>query len=110
MQSELLSIVTKTTQHLLSVGSLATATTSNQHPLLNLLELIFKQFKLIADSHQIALKNYLSVMQRYSINGKLYEIMDLWSQAQAVVCLKRKKVGMGLSLCYINIFSSFNWC
>lgn len=83
MQSELLSIVTKTTQHILSVGTMQIE--NEQHPLLILLELLFNQFKLISSAHTIALKNYQSVMQRYGITSKRYDTNDLWSQAQAVV-------------------------
>lgn len=88
MQSELLAIVTKTTQHLLSVGTLATdGGKEADHPLLTLLESIFGQFKMIAAAHAIALKHYQSVQQRYSINCKRYDTIDLWTQAQAVMQL-----------------------
>lgn len=57
------------------------------HPLLELVELTYKQFKLIADAHAMLLKNYLSVTQRHSIIVKPYDIADYWTQAQGVVCL-----------------------
>lgn len=84
MQNELLEIVTKTTQHLLSVGTI-NSVENTQHPLLTLLESIFDQFKLVAAAHAMALKNYQSVMQRYSINYKRYDTIDVWIQAQSVV-------------------------
>ncbi len=55
------------------------------HPLLELVELTYKQFKLIAEAHAMLLKNYLSVTQRHSIVVKPYDIADYWTQAQAVV-------------------------
>lgn len=82
MQPELLAIVTKTTQHLLTINQ-----DTQQHPLLNLLESLFNQFKLIANAHQIALKSYQNVMQRYSINYKRYDTIELWLQAQSVLQL-----------------------
>lgn len=57
------------------------------HPLLELVELTYKQLKLIADAHTMLLKNYLSVTQRHSIIVKPYDITEYWTQAQAVVSI-----------------------
>lgn len=83
IQNELLTIVTKTTQYILGLD----IQTSDVDPLLELFELLFKQFKLIAVAHSMALKNYLSVMQRYEISAKLYELSEFWAQAQGVLQL-----------------------
>lgn len=83
IQNELLTIVTKTTQYILGLD----IQTMDVDPLLELFELLFKQFKLIAAAHSMALKNYLSVMQRYGVSAKLYELTEFWSQAQAVLQL-----------------------
>lgn len=90
IQKELLTIVTRTTQHMLAI--MATDATSNTigdesvHPLLDLIDLIYKQFKLIANAHQLLLKNYSSVIQRHAIPAaKPYDISDYWIQAKAVV-------------------------
>lgn len=86
IQPELLSIVKQTSQLVVTaINSLGTSETP-VHPLLELVELIFKQFKLVATAHSMLLKNYLSVTQRYAITAKPYDIVDYWSQAQAVVC------------------------
>lgn len=93
IQKELLVIVTRTTQHMVTM--MATDVTSNNttnsesvHPLLDLIELIYKQFKLIANAHQLLLKNYSSVIQRHAISAaKPYDISDYWIQAQSVVCI-----------------------
>ncbi|KFB36954.1 AGAP001694-PA-like protein [Anopheles sinensis] len=129
MQSELLAIVTKSTQHINSLeyqqqqqqshqqttttigtsstpssssavvcngtpggGGAAATGESNQPtqpvPMLELLELVFKQFKLIANAHQQALRNYGNVIQRYNIpQVKPYDIIEYWGQAQAVLKL-----------------------
>lgn len=90
IQPELLTIVARTTQHLVSMtaadGSSLQIDVQN-HPLLELLNLIHKQFKLIANSHNLLLKNYLNVTQRHGIVVKTYEIAEYWGQAQAVVSL-----------------------
>lgn len=92
IQPELLAIVTRTTQHLVSIlaaeGSLNQLQTDEQtHPLLELLGLVHKQFKLVANAHTLLLKNYLNVTQRHGIVVKPYDIGDYWTQAQAVVCV-----------------------
>lgn len=92
IQPELLAIVTRTTQHLVSIlaaeGSLNQQPLDDQtHPLLELLGLVHKQFKLVANAHTLLLKNYLSVTQRHGIVVKPYDIADFWGQAQAVVSI-----------------------
>lgn len=53
-------------------------------PILDLFDLLFKQFKLISDAHKLTLKNYSNVMRRYNVNFKTYDLNDFWNQAQAV--------------------------
>jgi len=81
IQTELLNVVRHTT-HQLSVSG----ATADTNPLLTLLEVIFKQFKAIAKTHSLLLKNYLSVGQKYSVVGpQPYDLTDFWAQAQSVV-------------------------
>ncbi|XP_039231004.1 exocyst complex component 4 isoform X5 [Drosophila yakuba] len=83
IQTELLNVVRNTT-HLLSVNG----ATADTNPLLTLLEVIFKQFKAIAKTHTLLLKNYLSVGQKYSVVGpQPYDLTDFWAQAQSVLQL-----------------------
>lgn len=88
-QPELLTIVKRTTQHMVAVQAAESGNGDTQeavHPLLELIDLIYKQFKLIATAHLLLLKNYSSVIQRHSIGAvKTYDIADYWTQAQAVV-------------------------
>lgn len=81
-------MVSKTTQHIVAVRPtlVATELTQLQHPLLELLELVYTQFKLIAAAHSLLLKHYLSAAQRHSVTDvRPYDINDYWTQAQAVV-------------------------
>lgn len=106
MQSELLTIVTKSTHHIMTLNQQqnqnpyqyqqyqAAPNTSTEElpqqniPILELLDLVFKQFKLIANAHQLTLKNYHNVMHRYSLNQvKAYDLIEYWGQAQAVLKL-----------------------
>lgn len=91
IQPELLAIVTRTTQHmqtLMATDAANTARDDGLHPLLELIDLIYRQFKLIANAHQLLLKNYSSVVQRHSITAaKSYDISAYWTQAQAVVSI-----------------------
>lgn len=84
-------MVTKTTQHILAIrpNLIATELTQIQHPLLELLELVYTQFKLIAGAHSLLLKHYLSAAQRHSLVDvkPSYDITDFWTQAQAVVSI-----------------------
>ncbi|XP_063710115.1 exocyst complex component 4 [Culicoides brevitarsis] len=93
MQPELLTIVTKTTQYLKN-NNLKPADRTNQekdqttpeHPLLTLLDLVYKQFKLIAETHALTLKNYQNTTKRYNMTGvTLYDSADYWHEAQAVM-------------------------
>ncbi|XP_030565322.1 exocyst complex component 4 isoform X2 [Drosophila novamexicana] len=87
IQTELLNVVRQTTHQLASGGTLqAGAGASN--PLLTLLEIIFKQFKAIAKTHTLLLKNYLAVGQKYAVVGpQSYDLTDFWAQAQSVLQL-----------------------
>lgn len=92
IQPELLAIVTRTTQHLVAIltaeGSLNQQSIDDQtHPLLELLSLVHKQFKLVANAHNLLLKNYLNVTQRHGIIVKPYDVADYWGQAHAVVSI-----------------------
>lgn len=91
IQPELLGIVTRTTQHLVAIiaaeGNLNQHMDVQNHPLLELLGLVHKQFKLVANAHNFLLKNYLNVTQRHGIVTKPYDIGDYWGYAQAVVCI-----------------------
>ncbi|XP_034661679.1 exocyst complex component 4 isoform X4 [Drosophila subobscura] len=84
IQTELLNVVRHTTHQL----SLSATATGDSNPLLMLLEIIFKQFKAIAKTHTLLLKNYLSVGQKYSVVGpQPYDLTDFWAQAQSVLQL-----------------------
>lgn len=91
IQPELLAIVTRTTQHLNGIlsaeGRIQQLSLQEEqvHPLLELLELVYKQFKLVANTHNLLLKNYLSVTQRHGVVVKPYDMADFWGQALAVV-------------------------
>lgn len=83
IQTELLNVVRQTT-HQLATGGLLQSGEIN--PLLTLLEIIFKQFKAIAKTHTLLLKNYLAVGQKYAVVGpQSYDLTDYWAQAQSVV-------------------------
>lgn len=102
IQSELLNVVRNTTKQLMAQQqaeadaiqnqtnastAIVINKTSDNNPLLTLLEIIYKQFKAIAKTHALVLKNYLAVVQKYSVVGpQPYDLTDFWSQAQSVVC------------------------
>lgn len=83
IQSELLEIVQLTTAQMISLN--IASLEKDKHPVLCLLEIIFKQFKAVAQTHALLLKNYLMVLQKYSITTNMYDLGDFWQQAQQVV-------------------------
>ena len=99
IQTELLNVVRNTTRQLMiqqeadeamnaqpNNYSAIVAAKTVAYPLLSLLEIIFKQLKAIAKTHALVLKNYLAVVQKYSVVGpQPYDMTDFWSQAQSVV-------------------------
>lgn len=92
MQFELLSIVEKTTQYIIDLrhranGKIVVENGEIDVPFLELLDLLFKQFQLIAEAHQLTLKNYSSIIKRYKLQVKSYDLTDFWGQVQAVLQL-----------------------
>ncbi|XP_055903773.1 exocyst complex component 4 [Eupeodes corollae] len=83
IQSHLLDVVRNTTNQMIALNLVPT----DRHPLLALLEVLFKQFKAIARTHALLLKNYLSVIQKYSVTASPYDLSDFWAQAQSVLQL-----------------------
>lgn len=94
MQFELLAIVEKTTQYILDIRQRTGNKLLMENgdgimdvPFLELLDLLFKQFQLIAQAHQLTLKNYSNIIKRYELNVKSYDLTDFWGQVQAVLQL-----------------------
>lgn len=61
MQFELLAIVEKTTRYIIDLKA---RKVDFDVPFLELLDLLFKQFQLISEAHQLTLKNYSNVIKR----------------------------------------------
>jgi len=79
---------------------------NEQNPLQTLLDVIMKQFKAIAKTHTLLLKNYLAVSQKYSVVGpQPYDLTDFWSQAQSVVSIYFFIIINWKYLKYINLCS-----
>lgn len=81
-------MVNRTSAHILAIRKnlVATELTHLQHQLLELLELLHTQFKIVAASHALLLKHFLSATQRHVVaDVKFYTTADLWTQAQIVV-------------------------
>lgn len=89
IQSEIGAIITRTTQHILSTQqqpqNADVTKDENHHPLLELLDILFKELKIVADSHVLLLKSYTNVIQRYTLSAKTYDVTDFWTHAQTVL-------------------------
>lgn len=94
MQFELLAIVEKTTGYIIDARQrnagakiIENGEINLDVPFLELLDLLFKQFLLIAEAHQLCLKNYTNIIKRYQLSVKPYDLTDFWGQVQAVLQL-----------------------
>lgn len=88
-QTELLSMVRRTTQVLLdsNTGSVHTASALQPLLLLDLLDLLFEQFRAIAAGHECVLHNVHAMVDfEAQENGlPMYSLSDVWDRIQAVM-------------------------
>ncbi|KAK7482018.1 hypothetical protein BaRGS_00026710 [Batillaria attramentaria] len=94
IEPELLSLVAKATQQVAeSAGQQSDSLANQSEPrhLLDLLQLIFQQFRCVAATHQIVLKNVhrLTVTSMPLHAEVVYDMKDVWSNIQAVLPLFR---------------------
>ncbi|KAK0167148.1 hypothetical protein PV327_004582 [Microctonus hyperodae] len=106
MQSELLKIIAQTTNQIKTNSEKSSMTpikplstelstvkithnneNENHSLLLDLLQTIFEQFRLIVNAHTMALRSFSFVCKKYNLDVRLYEIPDVWSKIQAVLQL-----------------------
>ncbi|XP_012254294.2 exocyst complex component 4 isoform X2 [Athalia rosae] len=106
MQSELLNIIARTSRKIMDMGDnqpsivkppstetteikivTSNNTTTKQSLLLDLLQTLFEQFRLVAAAHAIVLRSFSYVVKRNNLDVRLYEMPDVWSQIQAVLQL-----------------------
>lgn len=89
IEQQLMGIVTRTARHIQQLrvngNGVMVVVEDEQHPLLELLDSLFEQFKVVAEAHSLLLKSYGSVIPRYSLNSKLYDVPDFWVHAQVVL-------------------------
>ncbi|XP_034951253.1 exocyst complex component 4 [Chelonus insularis] len=105
MQTELLNIIARTSGQIIKTNAekflistkiipevsqirmLSENNVENKTLLLELLQTIFDQFRLIAGVHSNALKSFSNVCKKYNLDVRLYEMPDVWSQIQTVLQL-----------------------
>lgn len=82
MQNQFLRIIEETT------NSMKRQITESKEPLLDLLRALFDKFRSIAQAHDNAI-HYMEVISRKHAmkNLQLYEISDVWREAQIAVIL-----------------------
>lgn len=61
--------------------------TEGQILLLELLNTVFDQMRLVAAAHSMALRSFSHVIQKYNLQVRLYEMPDVWNRIQAVVSI-----------------------
>ncbi|KAL1110251.1 hypothetical protein AAG570_008328 [Ranatra chinensis] len=81
MQSEILSVVNQVSK------TLVTNPSEGVHPLLDLLEVLTQQLRIVADCHMALLNSLNTVAKTNNLNLNLYQPSDVWSTIQAVLQL-----------------------
>lgn len=88
-QTELLSMVRRTTQMLLDTSNVSVQTGSPLQPrlLMDLLDLLFEQFRSVAMGHECVLSNMHAIVEIQGLeNGvPMYTLSDVWARIQAVM-------------------------
>lgn len=87
MQTYLSNIVHRTTQHLSDFSSFQSDTNnkeSKQQILVELVQILFEQFKSVAQAHSVVLNNFARAAKAHNVDLKLYDINFYWTQVQAV--------------------------
>ncbi|XP_008550620.1 exocyst complex component 4 [Microplitis demolitor] len=102
MQTELLNIIARTSDTIkanagksmpksdvngVRINDIDIKDSNGQSALLELLQTLFDQFKLIANAHSMALRSFSHVCKKYNVDVCLYEMPDVWSKIQTVLQL-----------------------
>ncbi|XP_067012482.2 exocyst complex component 4 isoform X2 [Anabrus simplex] len=92
MQTELLAIISRTTQQIRDEAVTNTQiqqdpSMARQQPLLELLQTVFEQFRRVAAAHATVLQSLSHAADKYRVEIRLYEMADVWSKVQAVLQL-----------------------
>ncbi|RZF42554.1 hypothetical protein LSTR_LSTR016940 [Laodelphax striatellus] len=90
MHSHLLALIERTTQACLSqavpgVGGQPGGAAMTSSPLLELLQLLIEQFKLVAANHRTALALLIRSARARHVHITLYSLTDYWAQVQATL-------------------------
>lgn len=87
MQTSLSNIVHRTAQHLSDFSSFqsdANNKETKQIILVELVQMLFEQFKSVAQAHSVLLNNFARAAKAHNVDLKLYDMNFYWIQLQAV--------------------------
>ncbi|XP_015108792.1 exocyst complex component 4 [Diachasma alloeum] len=98
MQSELLNIISRTSEQIKKSSPKTPPKTgaepngvieptNTDNPLVELLQTVFEQFRSVASAHGTALRSFSHVCKKHNLDVRLYEMPDVWSKIQAVLQL-----------------------
>lgn len=86
METELLTVVQRTTNHINDFFSIQNGDNKQQQSALaELVQTLFDQFKEIAQAHSILLSHASKALKNKPLDFKIYEMNDLWVKIQDVV-------------------------
>lgn len=101
MQTELINVVTRATKNIresvrnkeiiknplqIKIGdrSMGELLSEGQYLLLELLQTVFDQFRLVVSAHSITLQSFSHVNKKYNLDVRLYKVADVWRNIQEV--------------------------
>lgn len=88
MQTELLQIIQHTTYYVNDINAYNGITETKQGKqklLLELMEILFEQFRQVAQAYSTLLSFSMKAVEAHKIDLKLYDMKFFWAQVQAVV-------------------------
>lgn len=88
MQTSLLNIIQRTTQHVKDYAMFQSDEgnkESRQAALIEVVKMLFEQFKCVAQAHLLLLKNFMRASKTHKVELQLYDTNFFWSQVQIVV-------------------------
>lgn len=93
MQNSLMQIISRSTQHVSDFRNFQNEDTisnegKQQHLLVELVQMLFEQFKAVAQMHAVLLQCFDKAAKAHNVQLQLYGMNFYWTQVQNVVCNK----------------------
>lgn len=89
MQNSLMQIIYRTTQHVSDFRNFPNEDgNEGKQQLVELVQLLFEQFKSVAQMQSILLKYFAKAQKAHNVQLQLYDMNFYWTQVQNIVCAR----------------------